>query len=365
MVNTGLFPPVGRAVFDPSIRWQPVPVTTEDTLLGMPRVDRCPTVREALRPIFNGQTPEIQAAFRRERTVVDYVVRNTGVRKNIEDLSEVAENLRQMRMRKMRFPDWAEIPTLSGFDKERLYRRIQVFRNALEVACSVNTPCRRIVSGVLLNNIVETISGNMEVRNRNVPTQTRTEDTTDKAGMVVYTGDVEVILSILRVLNIGEYNMRTTGGFVLEVTTRGTTPTVRVICHESDPRDPETTRFYQPRITPGTERRTDCTDRPCTVDQFIRRVGPERIPDYRVACNDNRCTTTLNPTYGRIDTENDVDVFSNPKTMTKGVDCTVARDKFPRAACRSLARENYCTRNNFVRNVVCLRTCLCTRTTVN
>jgi len=366
-VNAGLFPPQGEQVFDPSINWQPVPITTDNTVCGMPRVDQCPTMRQALGPVFNQQTPEIQGVLQREQEVVNYVVQNAGVSENIQDLSEVAENLRQLYIRKMRFPQWAENPRLSGYSKQRLYQKIQVFRNAIEVACSVYQPCQKMASGVLINEIVQTIQGNMQTRTRTTETDNDRlqEQPAGSTQMAVYTGDVEVILSAFRVFNIGQFNVPTTGGFVIEVSSQGSQgyePTIRILTFAPTQQNPQQIQFFRPQQVAGPRRQTqmDCINQPCRANQFIRAVQSQAIPDYRTACNAYGCNVVT--PYARTGTENDVDVFPNPKTMTKGVDCTVATDKFPTAACQELARENYCQRNNLVRNVVCVRTCFCTRT---
>jgi hypothetical protein len=357
VVNTGMFPPTQETMIDPSIRWQPIPVTTDDTLMGISRVIRCPSVRDVTDPIFNGELPVIRNLLNRQREMVDYIVTNTGIRRNnIEDLAQVAENLYELRVRRQPFPDWAEHPTVSGMDRETFYRRVQVFRNAPEVACSVYEPCKRLFSGVVLEQMKEIIETLVNTD------RTTTTDRRNRLGMVVYTGDVEVILSILRILDLDYYNVPSSGGFILEIRTTNdgptnptTTPTVRVVYHERDTMNTERHRFYVAERVPGSGRRWDCPEDFCPVEDFLRRISPYVITDYRTACRDTQCTLVnpINP--------NKVRNMWNPVSSPKGVDCTYVTDKYPETACRELARNNFCTTNNFVRNVVCRRTCNCTQ----
>jgi hypothetical protein len=367
-LNTGIFPPRdSETKIDPTLNWQPVPLTTDDNLLGISRLVRCPAVRDVMEPIFNGEIPAVRNVLQREQELVNYIVQNTGVRGNVEDLSEVVENLQQMRVRNLPFPDWAERPQIQDLNKERFLRKVQVFRNAVEVACAVHEPCRRLFSGVLLNQIKDIVQTVTNMRESTKQSQTR-----DRLGMVVYTGDIETILSVFRVLDLDYFNVPSTGGFVLEVRNGRldstglrpvSNPTVRVLYHEPDFNNRGEHNFFLAEKVRDTESRQDCPDNFCPLLDLVRKIHPYTIQDIRVACREVRCNNNdLNldnviDEYGII--QKNSDSFVNPKLNSKDVDCNYVIDKYPQNVCQELARNQFCNRNNFVRNVVCRRTCNC------
>jgi hypothetical protein len=53
------------------------------------------------------------------------------------------------------YPDWIANPTLEGYDAERMKKEILAFAENHQIKCAEYKPCRDMMAGVWLKNIVD------------------------------------------------------------------------------------------------------------------------------------------------------------------------------------------------------------------
>lgn len=56
-----------------------------------------------------------------------------------------------------KYPDWIDNPLLDGYDSERLKKEILAFTEKHQIRCTEYEPCRNMMSGVWLHNIITTL----------------------------------------------------------------------------------------------------------------------------------------------------------------------------------------------------------------
>ncbi len=56
------------------------------------------------------------------------------------------------------FPAWIENPTLPGYDKTRLINEVLAFTEYHPIECTEYPPCREMMGGVWLKNIVDNLN---------------------------------------------------------------------------------------------------------------------------------------------------------------------------------------------------------------
>lgn len=91
----GLFPPKGRAVWNPALLWTPIPVESSDPLLRMALV-KCPRYAEVYQPIANGIDGDAHAWLAKDPELVDYIANNTGFNATLSDMADAADNIGNM-----------------------------------------------------------------------------------------------------------------------------------------------------------------------------------------------------------------------------------------------------------------------------
>ncbi len=121
-----------------------------------------------------------------------------------------------------------------------------------------------------------------------------------------------------------DYNsVPTSAGFIIEYRERPG-PSVRLLYHEPDPRNPDVRFvFLANKINP-------CPDDWCPLEDFIRMLQPNSIPDWRLACRiQDNCPKISHSTQCRYVPHQAKGLFSNYAIVFRipTAKCAIENDK--------------------------------------
>ncbi|XP_016299408.1 lysosomal acid phosphatase-like isoform X1 [Sinocyclocheilus anshuiensis] len=182
----GMFPPNGSEVFNPDLKWQPIPVHTvpadEEKLLSFP-LDDCPRYTQLMNEtektdIFLNMT-ETYKAF------IEMVKNKTGLEKtNIETIWSVYDTLFCEAKHGMRPPDWV---TSSVMETLKVLKNFGV--QILFGVYKRKEKCR-LQGGLLLDQIIKNLSNAAAL------------DSKQKVKMMVYSAHDTTIVALQETLNV-------------------------------------------------------------------------------------------------------------------------------------------------------------------
>jgi len=268
-VMAGFFEPKGRSMWNDNLAWQPVPYEINDPLLRMYNV-KCPHYDEVYNGIRDDNIPAAADWLRREKNLTDYIAKHSGLNASLSDLADVADNLFSMKLRNAPLPNWVTKPTLPGYPPKDMYKQIMKFAEAHQIMCADDLPCARIMSGLWLNQILETLkskaAGKLNARHG-----------------IFYAAHTETVLSLIRLLKAeGVEETPTSAGFIIEMTDRPE-PAVRFIFHEADPENPDK-RLAEIKRLHYCKR-----NQWCPLEQFVKHVQAHAFGDWNTACHLPKC----------------------------------------------------------------------------
>ncbi|XP_033835241.1 lysosomal acid phosphatase [Periophthalmus magnuspinnatus] len=150
----GLYPPNGSQVFNPDIKWQPIPVHTvpmpEERLLSFPLSD-CPRYKQLMSE--TEQTPEFRNVTAFYQDVIELVRNKTLLNKtNIESVWGVYDTLFCEAQHNMTPPDWVTPDVMTSLK----YLKDFAFRMAFGIY--KQTEKSRLQGGLLLGEIVKNLT---------------------------------------------------------------------------------------------------------------------------------------------------------------------------------------------------------------
>uniref|UniRef100_A0A183V3I1 Histidine acid phosphatase n=1 Tax=Toxocara canis TaxID=6265 RepID=A0A183V3I1_TOXCA len=274
----GFYPPDTFAEWNPALDWTPVPYIVDDPMLRMYAVSNCPKSDEAWAPIINDMLPKLMKLSDENQLLLNYISNNTGWKASISSASDLADNLIEIELYGAKYPEWIENPTLDGYDKERLKREVLALAEKHQIECTEYEPCRNIMGGVWLENIIMNLQ---KVANgENAPK------------IIVYTSHTEVTLSVMKLMHIARQTLPTSAGFVIEYRNEPNA-SVRLLAH--DPIAIDDHVIYQVEYEKPL---ADIADRRrwIPVDKFISLVQRNTITDWEQACGrkNSGCGTESN-----------------------------------------------------------------------
>jgi len=265
----GFFPPKGRAVWNPALIWTPIPYEISDPLLRMYNV-KCPHYTEAYQGISDDTDKAANAWLKNDMALVDYIAKNAGFNQSLSDMGDAADNIGNMKLFGVPLPGWVTNPTLAGYPPKDMAAAIQSFAEAHQILCADDSECARIMSGMWLDNIIQTLqsikNGTLKDRVANF-----------------YAAHTETVLSLIRLMKTeGVSETPTSAGLILEYTDTPA-PAVRFIFHEPDPTNPDK-RLAELKLFPY------CNGQQwCALDTFIENVKGPSFSDWQAACKLPKC----------------------------------------------------------------------------
>ncbi|VDM67792.1 unnamed protein product [Strongylus vulgaris] len=177
----GLYKPVGWAEWDTSggLPWSPVPYTIDDPMLRMYAVKECRNNDKVWKPIDDDTLPALAEKKKNNTALLNYIGQETHWNMSslaraadfADNLIEIVKFLRSetefhleniervfQDLYNASYPKWVSHPTLEGYDEERLVKEALEFAEIHQIACADYEPCRDLMSGVWLKNILNTIA---------------------------------------------------------------------------------------------------------------------------------------------------------------------------------------------------------------
>ncbi|XP_038573290.1 lysosomal acid phosphatase-like [Micropterus salmoides] len=150
----GLYPPTGQQVFDPNLKWQPIPVHTvpqsEERLLSFPLGD-CPRYKQLMNETEH--TPEFINVTTTYKDIIELVRNKTGLNKtNVESVWSVYDTLFCESRHNMSAPDWV---TPDVMEKLRV---LKDFGFQVIFGFYKQQEKSRLQGGILLGEIVKNLS---------------------------------------------------------------------------------------------------------------------------------------------------------------------------------------------------------------
>jgi prostatic aicd phosphatase len=269
----GIFPPKGFAEWNPAIGWTPVPYQIDDPMLRMYAVAPCPTSDAAWQPITDDNLADLSAFTKEKKELLDYISKNTGWNASISNAADLADNVIEIQLYKAKLPDWISKPTLKGYDEAKMLKGILEFSENHQIKCAEYAPCRNMMGGVWLKNILDTLA----------------KKSTGKANdlnLVVYASHTEVTLSVMKQMFYDKKEVTTSAGFVLEYRDKPA-PSVRLLNHDPGHTNVDEHTIYQANYLP--ELKAICPDNWCPLDAFTKLVTGTTIDDWKKQCGLPKC----------------------------------------------------------------------------
>ncbi|KAK6050911.1 histidine acid phosphatase [Cooperia oncophora] len=168
--------------------WSPVPYTIDDPMLRMYSVKDCPVSDQAWKPISDDTLPDLKPpplhhattsrsllrsasgwkAKKIIRGLLNYIAKNTGWSPTISSAADLADNIIEMDLYKSPYPSWISKPTLRGYNAASFKKAVLSFSSGIlydnsnpekihQIRCAEYAPCRNIMGGVWLKNLLDSI----------------------------------------------------------------------------------------------------------------------------------------------------------------------------------------------------------------
>ncbi|WKY07540.1 hypothetical protein Q1695_007197 [Nippostrongylus brasiliensis] len=268
----GFYTPTGwadwqRSQFD---FWSPVPYTIDDPLLRMYSVEKCPLSDQAWKPISDDTLPDLKLLTAKNKDLLNYIAKNTGWKPTISSAADLADNIIEMDLNKTPYPAWMSRPTLPGYDATSFKKAVMAFGEKHQIRCTEYGPCRNLMGGVWLKNILDAINKASKGEGPSV---------------IGYASHTEVTLAVMKLLGVEKDELNTSAGFVIEFRTTPE-PSIRVLNHDPDPIDRHV--IYRATYTPELAKLADKTGW-VPFRKFERLVGKFAISNWESACGRVAC----------------------------------------------------------------------------
>lgn len=274
----GFYNPTGwadwqRSQFD---FWSPVPYTIDDPMLRMYSVKECPLSDEAWKPITDDTLPDLKLLAARNKDLLGYIARNTGWKPTISSAADLSDNILEMDLYNTPYPAWIARPSLRGYSSATFKQAVLAFGEKHQIRCTEYAPCRNLMGGVWLKNILDTINTAIKGEGPSV---------------VGYASHTEVTLAVMKLLGLEKHELTTSAGFVIEFR-RKPEPSVRLLDHDPDPIDRHV--IYRATYTADLAKIADKNGW-IPFRKFESLVGKFAIADWRAACGRHPCVPALAP----------------------------------------------------------------------
>jgi hypothetical protein len=269
----GLFPPVGHAVWNQNLAWQPSATEINDPLLRMYNV-KCPSYTSAYQPISDDNLPRSKDWLNSKKDLIQYISKNTGFNGSLSDLADAADNVQSMVLNKVDpMPDWIEKPTLNKYTKEEMIKEIISFAEAHQIQCAEEKECAKAMAGLWLNQILDLLNQKK-----------------DKAGKLkdrkahLYACHTETVLSLMKLLKMNVSETPTSAGLLLEFKIEPAS--VRTFFHEPDEHDPTVRKAHKVDLP-------YCAGQDwCPLDTFVKSVSDSSFSNWQEYCKVPACATS-------------------------------------------------------------------------
>ncbi|PIO69296.1 hypothetical protein TELCIR_08886 [Teladorsagia circumcincta] len=115
-------------------------------------------VNRAWKPISEDTLPDLKLLATNNKGLLNYIAKNTGWSPTISSAADLADNILQMDLFKSPYPSWMTKPTLRGYNGATFKKAVQAFGEKHQIRCAEYGPCRDIMGGVWLKQMLDSIS---------------------------------------------------------------------------------------------------------------------------------------------------------------------------------------------------------------
>uniref|UniRef100_A0A914CD73 Uncharacterized protein n=1 Tax=Acrobeloides nanus TaxID=290746 RepID=A0A914CD73_9BILA len=260
----GLYPPRSFALWNLALDWSPVPYAIDDPMLRMYAV-KCPKSDEAWAPITNDLLPELSAQLQRNNMLLEYMTKNTGWKPTLANAADLADNLLEISVYNTSYPAWIENVNLTGYNtSEQLINDYLKFMESHQIACANYEPCRKMMAGYWLYNILDTF-------------ETIMNTTKPVSKLIGFASHTEIVLSLMKEMMIDRHELTTTAGFILEVRDRPEW-SVRILTH--DPIGFDSHVINKAQYLPDLQKLAH-KDGWIPLNEFIELVSPNAFKNWK------------------------------------------------------------------------------------
>ncbi|CAD6199469.1 unnamed protein product [Caenorhabditis auriculariae] len=267
-VLAGLHPPEtwgdwNTAVLD---HWSPVPYSINDQLLRMYSVSECTQSNVVWKPIDNDQLPHLKQLLTEKRQLLNYFQANTGWNmSNLGNAADLADNLIEINLYNATLPAWITKPTIN-YTPQQIESEIMSFAEVHQIACADYAPCRNLMAGYWLTDILSKLH--------------KASNNSDQK-VAGYASHTEITLSVMKLLGITKDELTTSAGFVVELR-KLPYPSIRLLNHDPNPIDSHV--IYPATLVDALEARKDSNGF-INLTVFENYVKPaEDYSNWKKAC---------------------------------------------------------------------------------
>ncbi|KAK6050912.1 hypothetical protein COOONC_11584 [Cooperia oncophora] len=168
------------------------------------------------------------------------------------------------------YPSWISKPTLRGYNAASFKKAVLSFGENHQIRCAEYAPCRNIMGGVWLKNLLDSIKSAIKGEGPKV---------------IGYASHTEVTLSVMKLLGIEKDELTTSAGFVIEFRNKPE-PNIRILNH--DPVEIDKHIIYKATYTPDLAKISDKAGW-IPFKKFETLVGKFAIADWQKACGRPSC----------------------------------------------------------------------------
>ncbi|CCD74172.1 ACid Phosphatase family [Caenorhabditis elegans] len=253
--------------------WSPIPYTISDPILRMYSVKSCKKSDEVWKPVDNDDLPELENLKNDNAQVLTYLSAETGwnMTENLGKAADLADNLIQMDFYNTTYPSWLTNPKINEYNGNELKKTIMKFAEIHPRSCAYYYPCRYLMGGYWLDDILSKLSDANSTKNA--------------LKVVGYASHTEVTLSVMNLMGIEKEEVTTSAGFVIEFR-RQPNVAVRILNHDPNPIDAHV--IYPANLTKELSDVQE-SDGFIRLSDFIRIVRPESYSDWPKQCDAPSC----------------------------------------------------------------------------
>ncbi|KAK5968730.1 hypothetical protein GCK32_010410 [Trichostrongylus colubriformis] len=205
--------------------------------------------------------------------LLNYIAKNTGWPATIGSAADLSDNIIEMDLYKSPYPSWLSKPTLRGYNNVTIKKAVQAFGEKHQIRCAHYAPCRNIMGGVWLKQLLVSINSAISGESPSV---------------IGYVSHTEVTLSVMKLMGVEKDELTTSAGFVIEFRDKPE-PSIRILNHDPNPIDEHI--IYRATYTPDLAKISDKTGW-IPFKKFEALVEKFAIANWQKACGQQLCATT-------------------------------------------------------------------------
>ncbi|CAB3409565.1 unnamed protein product [Caenorhabditis bovis] len=244
-------------------------------------VNECPNNDKVWEPIDNDELDNLKELKTKYRDVLEYLQNHTGwnTTHDLGKAADVTDNLFQFDFYNESYPEWIANPKLANYTGETLKAAIMEFAEIHPRSCAYASPCRSLMAGYWLNDIIDKLNDAKDQKN--------------KLKVVGYSSHTEITLSVMKLLGIVKDEVTTSAGFVIEFKLNQG-PAIRILNHDPNPID--THVIYNATLEEDLKK-LQRNDGFIPLADYLEHIKPNAFSDWRAQCDAPTCSRSASTRF--------------------------------------------------------------------